>query len=73
MYKNKELARKTRNEQRKNNYAQTRKGAFSAKEKWTNEEIELITASTLNDRELAKKLGRSVQAIQGKRYRLKNT
>lgn len=71
-YKNKELARIKRNEQRKKNYNQTRDSAYSAKQRWSNEEITLITSSTLSDREISKKIGRSVQAIQIKRNRIKN-
>lgn len=39
---------------------------------WTEEELELIMTSNKPDKELAKKLGRSVSAIHNKRHTIYN-
>ena len=57
---------------KKRNYSQTRKGAVNARDGWTLEQLRQITAEDRPiDRELAMKLGRSVQAIQIARSRAK--
>ena len=58
------------NRHRKSNYL---KGNFSDgnRKRYTQEEMELILDHSISDRELAKRLKRSVQAIQIKRARLK--
>jgi hypothetical protein len=61
------------NEHKKNNYAQTRKNAHNSSLPWSKNEEAAITAEARpSDRELSKKLGRSVQAIQIHRSRMKN-
>ena len=44
--------------------------AVNHKQRFTDEEIQLIKDHTLTDTEIAKKIGRSVNAIQIKRSRL---
>ena len=58
-----------RNTYRQRNYAQTQGGLNSRKE-WTTSEDEMVRARSITDRELALKLGRSVQAIQIRRSRI---
>jgi hypothetical protein len=67
-YRNKELARITRNKQRARNY---KRGRFYKRShfKYEDWEIELILTSFETDRVIAKELGRSVQGIQIKRYK----
>jgi hypothetical protein len=62
---------RTRNRMR--NYAKTRGGGLdhNRKIKYTLDECDRILAHSIPDRELAKQLGRSVQAIQITRARLK--
>lgn len=58
-----------RNEWRKRNYHKT----INAKNKWkrwSQKEEELVLTSRLSDFELSQQLGRSVQAIQGRRCKL---
>ena len=63
---------KLRNRQRRNNYKKSRKTAFRAKAKWTDKENALILAENgLSDADLSLQIGRSVQAIQIRRARLK--
>lgn len=59
-----------RNERRQRNYAQTA-GAPNTRAEWTEREDKLVLAHTIPDRELAEKIGRSVQAIQIRRSRIK--
>jgi hypothetical protein len=55
---------------KKRYYAQFRDGATNSGKEWTTAELEAITAPDRpSDRELAKELGRSVQAIQVARGR----
>lgn len=54
---------------RKRNYKLGRKGCV--KHDWTEKEIQLLLCFNGTDRELAKKIKHSVQAIQVKRSRLK--
>lgn len=58
-----------RNLYRQRNYAQTQGGSNTRKE-WTSSEDEMVRAREASDRELALKLGRSVQAIQIRRSRI---
>lgn len=58
-----------RNAMRKANYRKTR--VPDHKRKWTDLEIGLILDQVYLDSTLAKKLGRSVQAIQTKRWKEK--
>lgn len=59
------------NEGKKRNYAQGRENASNSKESWTSDDDSAICAENRpSDRELAKQLGRSVQAIQVRRTRL---
>lgn len=71
----------TRNEARAANYAKGRQHATNARQRWTQEEDRAIATrrtstgmgtlqADLTDRELSKRLGRSVQAIQVRRARL---
>lgn len=63
-----------RNIERKRNYAQSRKTATNGKYRWTREELRLLHTSRklkIPDRELARMLRRSVQAIQVQRVRRK--
>ncbi len=46
-----------------------RKFAYNTMARWSKEDIERVMLHTMSDRNLAKELGRSVQAIQGMRYR----
>ena len=60
-----------RNKERKKYYAQFRKGAFNEGKRWEDEDIdEIIMTEGCSDRILSTRLGRSVQAIQGKRSKV---
>lgn len=62
-----------RNEQRKNNYASSRPPGPPRKVRWTDHQCTTILhPSCYSDRELAEAWNRSVQAIQHKRWKLKN-
>lgn len=54
----------------KRNYDKSRDGAFNAGQPWTQHEDELVLTSSLTDRELAAKIGRSAHSIQIRRVRL---
>lgn len=69
-FKNKALARKYRNAQRKMNYGKGRKSDKNRGQEWTIEDMNLLTNSGKTDRELSVAIGRSVQAIQVKRSHL---
>lgn len=60
-----------RNIHRKNNYKKGREYDFKCGERWTPEDEKLVTTFEGTDRELAKKIFRSVVAIQVKRGILK--
>jgi hypothetical protein len=62
----------TRKRDRARNYAKTRKGAVNSGRFWSQNEILAIQDRSCTDRELASRLGRSVQAIQVKRTKLAN-
>lgn len=68
-YKDKKLALKTRNKQRKRYYKKTEQARNSFK-KWTHEEDYNIFEYGLTDTELSLILGRSVSAIQCRRCNL---
>lgn len=55
---------------KKRNYAQTQ-GAENTGKVWTSAEMDLLTSFEGTDRELSAKIGRSVQAIQVKRAKVK--
>lgn len=57
-----------RNTIRKNNYSQT---ALYPRKEWTCEECRLVLEHSIPDRELSKRISRSVQSIQIMRSRLK--
>lgn len=62
---------KGRNSQRKRNCTQSRAWSSHEKEPWALHEImEIAAENRPSDRELSKKLKRSVQAIQNKRYKV---
>lgn len=58
-----------RNYYRRNNYRQT---ACYPKREWTTEEMNLILAHSIPDRQLSARLQRSVQSIQVMRCRLRS-
>lgn len=61
--------RKYKRKQQKQNYA---RGRIDCKRhKWTTEEEKLLFNCPLTDRELSRIIHHSVQAIQGKRHKLK--
>lgn len=62
--------RRIRNKQRKENYKKTQKN--SIKRTWTKEEDKAVLAHDISDAELSKKIMRSAQAIQTRRWRLKS-
>lgn len=53
------------------NYEKGREYKREVRAKWTRRECKIILESTLTDREIAKKLRRTVRSIQVKRSRLK--
>lgn len=60
--------REMRNAQRKSNYAKTAK---YERRIWTDEEDKRVLAHDVPDRQLSSEIRRSVQAIQGRRTKLK--
>lgn len=56
---------------RRRNYLKGRKNDFRSGKHWTKKEIEIILHCKGNDRRLAHKIGRSVQAIQVRRSKIK--
>ena len=56
---------------RKRNYAVTQRNARNYREAWTIEHMRMIMARDMLDRDLSRIIGRSVQAIQLKRCKLK--
>lgn len=67
-YKNLDKFYKTKRRGRKKYYDATRVNATNYKEPYTDEEVQMIMEHKLTDRELSEKLGRSMKAIQRKRY-----
>jgi len=60
------------NQKRKNKInATSRKTAVNARQRWTGEEDRLIVTSSLVDEHLSRLMGRSVQAIIGRRHILR--
>ena len=59
------------NKQKQRYYARGATDTRNYKKQWTKEEDNVILAREMPDRILAKKLGRSVQAIQVRRSKLK--
>lgn len=66
-----EEGREYRNSERKRLYGRSVKHATNSRNPWSPEDIELILKRDITDFELSKKIGRTVQAIQGKRVKLK--
>lgn len=66
-----EEGREKRNSERKRLYRRSVKHAVNSRKSWTPEEVELILKHDVTDFELSKEIGRSVQAIQAKRAKLK--
>lgn len=71
-YKDMEKFYKTKRRQKKKYYEQTLQNAVNNKKPYTQEEIDMILEHKLSDRELSVLLGRSMKAIQKKRYQEKN-
>lgn len=71
LYKNKELRQQYRNRQRRRNYEKSNKFAVNGYNPYSSEECQLILEHNITDFELSKQLGRSMRAIQGKRFKLK--
>ena len=69
-YRDQEKARKTMNAQRKRYYQKTA-WAENGGNGWTLHEDEAVLAHNVSDAELSAVLGRSVQSIQVRRWRLK--
>ncbi len=61
-----------RNEERLKNYAKGRIDPRNEYQGYSKKECEAILRHSVTDRELALSLGRTVQAIQGKRHKLRN-
>lgn len=73
-YADKELARKTRNAQRKRYYNKTVPlTAKHRRPKWTKQEVDLLWhySRIYSDRYISQQIGRSVEAIQVMRCKLK--
>ena len=58
-----------RNAARKRYYAKSQ-NAPNHKQRYTEDEVEMILKHEMPDSELAKRIGRSIQAIQGKRNKM---
>ncbi len=71
-YKDIEKWRKTKKLQQKRYYDKHRKYDVNSRERYTEEEIEMILKHEISDVELSKCIGRSVKAIQIKRCKLKS-
>lgn len=69
-YKDLEKYKKTKREQEKRYYGKTQ-DALNSRKYWTPREIKMIMAKNMSDRELSQILGRSMKAIQVKRYKIK--
>lgn len=69
-YKDIEKWKKTRYKQNKRYYSKTAYNVNHRK-KWTDEEIKLVLEHVISDTELSRLIGRSVGAIQKKRYKMK--
>lgn len=72
-YHQTERGRELRNKARKKNYAKSRElHSANRYTRWTSWEMDLVLEHSIPDIELSAKIGRSVQAIQGKRNKIKN-
>lgn len=69
-YKDLDKWRAAKNRQRAKYYHKTQ-NAPNSKSRYTDEEIEMILNHSIPDIELSRKIGRSVQAIQQKRKKVK--
>lgn len=67
-YKDQDKARKTCNAQRMRYYQKTQ-DAINSGQRWSDEETELVMKHEMTDTEISKAIGRSVQAIQLRRYK----
>lgn len=57
---------------KKRNYAKSRKTAVNCRKRWSfNEDLKIMAADKLADSVLAVELGRSTQAIEQRRHKLK--
>jgi len=70
LFKDKKKARAYRNKQRTINYKRGAQYAFFGHQRWSESDEELIMNSQESDRILAKKLKRTMRAIQGKRQNI---
>lgn len=71
-YADTDKARAYRNRQRKINYDRDGSDRRNGNKPWSRHEIDMILERRLTDREVARIIGRSVRAIQVKRYKLKH-
>lgn len=69
-YKNLDKYRKTCNNQMKRYYDKT-VNARNSRQKWTEEEKQLVVEHSITDKELSEKIGRSMKAINVMRVKLK--
>ena len=69
-YKDPNKYRNYRNRYQTRYRAKTGSNAYKPRE-WTKEELRMVQAHEVTDRELSKKINRSVGAIQSARHRLK--
>ena len=60
-----------RNRQRAAHYAKGRAHDTKSKKRWSAEDVVYLLSAVLPDREIALQLGRSVQAVEMKRLKLK--
>lgn len=70
-YKDAEKMHNYKNRHRKASYAKGREYTINGKCQWTVEDMDKVLKHDKPDRELAKEIGRSVQAIQIMRSRIK--
>ena len=68
-YRNLDKWRKACNRTRKRNYNKT-SFAKNHNQRWTLQEIEIVMKHEITDFEISQKIGRSVQAIQVKRWEM---
>lgn len=70
-YSDPEKARLKRYEERRDYYAKTA-FIYKGKRPWTPEEDSMVLTHSITDHELSALITRSVNAIQGRRWKLKN-
>jgi hypothetical protein len=68
----KNLSPTTRYRQRKRYYAKHRQNATNGYQPWTIHADRLVAAHEMRDVDIAASIGRSVEAIQMRRFKLKN-